>query len=225
MRTSFQETPLGASGSVSAGAGEAQLASPVAAKTVKPPPYVGPATGTVSCDAPNIKVTFSPPLTYADLGPSTVTIKGTLKDCTTQNSVDVIKLGKINGGFTTSGGCVGLATGTQNTVSLTIQWKGSHGGAKTTYDNSVGAISGVFPALDPVTFNAGFLLPNPAATTPSTITGSFAGNVTDSSDAFGTLGMTALLAPCAPRPGPHGTTKPAKGIKSMKIKSGEILIP
>jgi len=103
------------------------------ARTPKPPPYAGPATGTVTCDAPNIKVTFVPPLTVAGTGASTVTLKGTLKDCTTPpGSPDVITLGKITGSFTTSGGCLGLATGTTTPVNFTVQWKGKHNGGKAT---------------------------------------------------------------------------------------------
>lgn len=205
--------------------GVALLAPAAGAKTSKPPPYVGPASGTVTCDAPNIKVTFVPPLTLADLGPSTVTIKGTLKSCTTTNPADVITLGKISGTFTTTGGCVGLATGTMSTVNFTIQWKGKHGGAKTTYTDTTGTVTGAGPAAD-ASGNIGFFLPNPSDPT-GTVNGSFpfAGIFPEESAAYGTQDQSTIISLCAPRTTPKGKEKPPKGFKKMNIKSGEIVIP
>ncbi len=202
------------------------LGAPAQARTPKPPPYTGPASGTVTCDRPNIKVTFAPPLTYADTGTTTVTLKGTLKDCTVNNTADVITLGKITGSFTTSGGCQGLALGTVSPVTFTVQWKGKHNNGKTTYDPSVGTVDGAGPAYAPVTNFVGFVLPNPVqGPDTGTITGSFPGSVTDHSFAYGTQDVLTVLALCSTRPGPHGTQKPAKGLKKMNIKTGEIKIP
>ena len=72
--------------------------------------------------------------------------------------------------------------------------------------------------------NVGFELPNPATPT-GTITGSFPGSVVDESFGYGTQHQATIQALCFPRPGPHGTEKPAKGLKKMSVKSGEIVIP
>ena len=200
------------------------LATPAQARAPRIPPYAGPATGAVSCDVLNVKVSFAPPLTLADTGPTTVTMKGTLKGCTTDNSLDVISLGKISATFTVSGGCSGLAAGTTDLVTMTVKWKGKHGGAKTTYTDSTASLAGIGPAIDPVTGLVGFEFPNVDAPSNS-VWGSFAGPVADSSAVYGTQDSNQIGALCAPRPGPHGTQKPAKGLKKLTVKSGEVSLP
>lgn len=205
----------------------ALLATPATAKTAKPPPFTGAATGSVSCSLPKLKISFSPPLTSVLTGSSLVTIKGSLLNCTTSASSNVtIKKGKATGTFTSSGGCIGLVEGTTSPVTLTIQWKGkTKANGKATLTNSTVVVNGAFPASSGQ--YVGFELPNPTAFGGS-VTGSFAGTVARESFAYTTTTLTTAGADCAAttKVTKKGTeTKPAKGIKKLKTTSGTINLP
>jgi hypothetical protein len=164
------------------------LESPALAGT---PKYIGPATGTVSCTGVTVKISFLPPLT-ASTGGNTGTFKGKLSGCTVTGSTgaDTITQGKITGTFTGAGtGIQGLIQGITTPINLNIVWKGMHGPAKATFDNSVVTLAGAAARFDP---NVGFQLPNPVAPGANTVTGSFAGAVTHSSTAYSSQSVNAF---------------------------------
>jgi hypothetical protein len=201
------------------------VASPATA-TPKPT-FSGNATGTVTCTLPKLKISFSPPLTTANTGLDTITIKGILKDCSNAGGNVNITMGKIlSGTFSSSGGCDGLINGTTSPVQLTIAWKGkSLQGGKATIGNSVVSVNGAAPAFNSAT-DVGFELPNPGH--GGSITGSFAGSVTSESYAYSTTSAATAGADCSSttKTTKRGTkTKPAKGIKKLSVKSGTITLP
>ena len=205
----------------------ALVATPAMAKTKKPPPFTGAATGSVSCSLPKLKISFNPPLTNVLTGSSLVTVKGSLLNCTTSASSNVtIKKGKITGSFRSSGGCIGLVEGTTSPVTLTIQWKGkTKANGKATLTNSSVTVNGAYPASSGQ--YVGFELPNPNDF-GGTINGSFAGAVSHESFAYTTTTLTTAGADCASttKVTKKGTkTKPAKGIKKLKTASGTIKLP
>ncbi len=197
------------------------VASPATA-TPKPT-FSGNATGTVSCTLPKLKISFSPPLTTAYTGSDSITVKGTLKDCSNAGGNVNVTSGKIlSGSFSSSGGCAGLVNGTTSPVKLTISWKGkSLQGGKATINNSVMSINGAAPAFNSAD-DVGFELPNPGH--GGSITGSFAGSVTHESFAYSTTTAGTAGADCAPRTTASGKTKPAKGIKKLSVKTGTITL-
>lgn len=203
----------------------AALATPGYAAS-KPPPFSGAATGSVSCALPKLQVSFSPPLTTAYTGPATVTVKGSLLDCTTHGSNVTIKKGKVLGTFTSSGGCIGLASGTESPVKLTIEWKGkTTANGKATIANSTVTVNGAGPAFKGQ--DVGFELPNPNDPGGS-VGGSFAGSVMNESYAYSTTTISQSGADCTPtsKTTAKGTkTKPAKGLKKLKVTSGTITLP
>ena len=206
----------------------ALVSSPATAKTAKPAPFTGAATGSVACSFPKLKISFVPPLTNAYTGVSTITVKGSLLDCVTSGSNVNIKKGKITGTFHSTGGCGGLVSGTTSPVTLTIQWKGkTKANGKATLTNSSVSVKGAYPAFKGQ--DVGFELPNPTAAPPrGTVAGSFAGSVNNESFAYTSSTVNQLSADCAPtsKTTKHGTkTKPAKGIKKLKVTSGKITLP
>lgn len=185
-----------------------------AAKAPKAPPFTGAATGTVSCTGPTIKLGFSPPLTNANTGASTVSVKGKMSSCTVSGGMagETIQQAKVTGSFQATGGCLGLVNGTSSQVSLSITWKGKVGTGKATFTSSTVNANGAASAFDN-SGNAGFEIPNP---TPGggTVTGSFAGSIADESFAYTSQSSTALLNLCS-----------GKGIKKLVVTHGTITIP
>ncbi len=204
----------------------ALVATPATAKTAKPAPFTGAATGSVKCSFPKLKISFNPPLTNVYTGAATISVKGSLLNCVTTGSNVNIKKGKITGSFQSSGGCIGLVTGTTSPVTLTIQWKGkTKANGKATLTNSSVNVGGAYPASKGQYI--GFELPNPLGS-GGTVSGSFAGTVTHESFAYSTSTATTLASDCAARTKvtKKGTkTKPAKGIKKLKVTSGAIILP
>ncbi len=177
------------------------LQAPALAKTPKPPPFLGAATGVVSCTGVNVKISFVPPLTL-NTGGATINVKGKVTGCTVTGSTDTITQGKLTGTFAGGGtGVNGLLQGITSPVHLTIAWKGKHGLAKTKFTTSTITLAGAASAFDP---NVGFELPNPAAAGPSKVTGSFAGTVVDHSFAYSAEGALAVAGLAA---GKHGLKK------------------
>jgi hypothetical protein len=177
------------------------LQAPALAKTPKPPPFVGAATGVVSCAGVAVKISFVPPLTLST-GGSTINVKGSVTGCTVTGSTDTITKGKITGSFSGAGtGVNGLLGGITTPVHLSIVWKGKHGLAKATFTPSTVTLAGAAPAFDP---NVGFELPNPAAPGPNTVTGSFAGTVVDHSFVYSALAPLVVAGLAA---GKHGLKK------------------
>jgi hypothetical protein len=189
-------------------------------------PFSGNATGTVTCTLPKLKVSFSPPLTSAGTGSDTITIKGTFKSCTDAGGNVSITSGKVlSGTFSSTGGCNGLLAGTTSPVNLTISWKGkSLAGGKATINNSVVSINGAAPAFSSGG-DVGFELPNPASSSPGSVSGSLAGPVVHHSFAYSTTSAATAGDECSPTTSGSGKVKPAKGIKKLSVKSGTITIP
>jgi len=190
------------------------LQAPALAKTPKPPPFVGAATGVVSCTGVSVKISFFPPVT-ASTGGSTGTFKGKVTGCTVTGSTDTITKGKITGTFTGAGnGVTGLIQGITTPVNLNIVWKGKHGLAKATFTPSVVILAGAAAVFDP-SGNVGFELPNPAAAGANTVTGSFAGAVVDHSFAYSAESVGAV-----------GTQAGSKhGLKKLVATHGVITLP
>ena len=188
------------------------LQAPALAKTPKPPPFVGAATGVVKCTGVNVKISFLPALTL-NTGGTTISVKGKVTGCTVTGSTDTITKGKITGSFGGGGtGVNGLLRGITTPVHLSIAWKGMHGLAKATFTNSTITLAGAASAFDP---NVGFELPNPAATGPSTVTGSFAGTVVDHSFAYSAQSPLVVAGLAA---GKHG-------LKKLAATHGVIKLP
>jgi len=190
------------------------LTSPAGAAT-KPPPFTGAATGSVTCTAPVIKISFSPPLTFTT-GGTTITAKGKLGGCTTSAGSNVnISKAKITGTFGGAGtGCDGLATGITTNVNFTIQWKGkTKAGGKATLTNSTVVLSGAAPSTNGAG-DVGFQLPNPADAPGGSVVGSFpAAPLTTVSKVYSAMTETALGAKCA------------KKVPNLKVVSGSIVLP
>ncbi len=190
------------------------LQSPALAKTPKPPPFFGAATGTVSCTGVNVKISFVPPLMLSS-GGTTITVKGKVTGCTVTGSTDTITKGKLTGSFSGAGtGVNGLLGGITTPVHLNIVWKGKHGLAKATFTPSTITLAGAAAIVEPT---VGFELPNPAATGTSTITGSFAGTgaVVDHSFAYSADGALVVAGLAA---GKHG-------LKKLAATHGVITLP
>jgi len=190
--------------------------------STKPPPFTGDATGTVTCH-PSLSINFATPLTFANTGPDKVSLTGSLKNCVTSggSNVEGVK-GKLVGSFTATGGCAGIIVGTNSIVSLTITWKGkSAGGGKATIGNTSMTLDGATSVTGPGSI-VGFEMPN--LTTPTgSVTGSFAGPVTESTTYSSTTSLAAAGL-CLPTT-KNGKTKAAKGIKKLSVKGGTITVP
>jgi len=189
------------------------LTSPAGAAT-KPPPFTGAATGSVTCTAPVIKISFSPALTFTT-GGTTITAKGKLGGCTTSGSNVTISKAKIVGTFSGAGtGCDGLATGITTNVNFTITWKGkTNAGGKATLTSSTVVLKGAAPAFGPG-MTVGFTLPNPSDPPGGSVVGSFpAASITTSSSVYSAMTETALSAKCA------------KKVTNLKVVTGSIKLP
>jgi hypothetical protein len=184
----------------------------------KPPPFTGNATGTVHC-TPDLSIKFAAPLTFASTAPDAVALKGSLKDCVTSAGSNVKDLkGKVTGGFTVTGGCGGIASGTEATVNLTVAWKGkSAAGGKATISNTAITLHGASSVINSSN-DVGFELPNLNTPTGS-VTGSFAGPVSESTT-YTTTTESEVGSLCLP-----SGSKPAKGIKKLSVKTGTVNVP
>jgi hypothetical protein len=187
------------------------------------PPFVGAATGKVTCTGINVKVKFTPPLTF-NTGGNSFTLAGKLTGCTNPSGPDAITSGKITGSSVgAGGGCAGLIAGSPNPVKIDIKWKGTHNSGKAKFSDTGGSIVGAVPATSGAG-NVGFTLPqDPAPAANGNLTGSFASaGPLDQSTIYSTLTTTQLGATCAK------TNK--KGvyvgkIRTLKLVSGAITLP
>jgi hypothetical protein len=184
----------------------------------KPPPFTGNATGTVHC-TPDLVIKFGHPLTFASTAADPVTLTGSLKNCVTSAGSNVKDVkGRVTGGFTATGGCGGIAGGSEATVSLTVAWKGkSAAGGKATIGNTSITLDGASSVVNS-SGDVGFELPNLNTPTGS-VTGSFGGPVTESTQ-FTTTTVGDIGSLCLPNS--KGKTK---GIKQLKATTGTTNVP
>ena len=189
----------------------AGLVTVVSATSASASAFTGPASGTVTCSAINVKVKLSPPLTNS-AGGTTVSFKGKISGCTVSGSTDTITSGKITGSLSnpSSSGCSGLATGVQVPINVTIKWKGKHNGGAAHFDNSTVTIGGADAAVESGTNDVGFSLPA-AGNSGVQVTGSFAGSnsTPDASTDYSETTVAQAGSECG-----------AKGIKTLKLDHG-----
>ncbi|HZJ25737.1 MAG TPA: hypothetical protein VFF40_01765 [Acidimicrobiia bacterium] len=205
----IRKIALGAAATALTFGGLALVASPAGAG--KPPPF--DATGSVTCSIWG-KAKIDPPLTNANVLPSTTTAKIKGKDTcsgTTGNPLvtpTTIKAVVTSTG-TEAGTCDGLVTPGTSPFNVDIKWKAAGG--------KLNPSTIVFPGITPA--GIGFDLNN------GNTTGSYAGTANANAHAHANIDPAGLnFALCAPTVKPSGKIKAAKGIKKLVVTSGTISI-
>ena len=181
------------------------------------PPFSGPASGKVTCTGVSVQLKLSPSLTLTT-GGNNVSIKGKLSNCTVTGSTDAISSGKFKGSTTGMGtGCAGLASGSTTPINLDIKWKGTHGGSKAKFSDSMVSANGFTAVSEPDgSGDAGFQLPNTTGAAGGNVTGSFAAaTINDFSQAYINMTQNQIVAACGAK----------KGIKKLVIDAGSVVIP
>jgi hypothetical protein len=190
--------------------------------SAKSPGFSGNAVGKVTCTAITVKVKFNPPfLPTVFASPVHLTITGKLSQCTVSNTpagvTETITQGKITGSSTgTNIPCP--PTNSNSDVNLNIVWKGKYTDAthsgKPSFTNSTVTDKG-YQAVTDNQANFGLELPVPPGN-GSTVSGSFAGPVTDESFLYTSQSSTAIQNLCS---------SPLHGLKKLSLTHGVVGYP